>query len=74
MKPSEFRNGYLDTEILDAIATRLEGFQAGPMACAESEEAAELIRQAVFLLRSRVTRRKAEGTYGSMTETPPVQS
>lgn len=71
MKPSEFRNGYLDTEILEALASRLEGFQNGPMACDESKDAAELIRRAVTLLRSRVTRRKAEGTYGSMTEAQP---
>lgn len=73
LRPDEHRNGYLDTEILAALAERLRGHQKGPMACRETAIAVTKIDEAVLWLRARVDRRKREATYGKQEEATQIE-
>ena len=70
VRPDQQRNGYLDVELLDGIANQLDSFRNGPLWCDETGQAIELIRAGIRALRDRSERRKKEGVYGEMVETP----
>ena len=57
--------GIFDDDLLAIIQDRMEGFQTGPYACAENEEAMGFIRQAREVLGRRVARRVAQGVLGA---------
>lgn len=50
------RNGFFNEEALIAVQQRLKGFQKGPFACPENEEAIERIQQALDALTARQQR------------------
>lgn len=50
------RNGFFNEEALLAVQQRLQGFQKGPFACQENEEAIERIQQALDALGARELR------------------
>lgn len=50
------RNGFFVEEALLAVQLRLQGFQKGPFACPENEEAIERIQQALDALDAREQR------------------
>ena len=56
--------GIFDDDLLAIIQDRMEGFQTGPYACSENEEALGFIRQAREVLGRRVARRVAQGVLG----------
>ena len=57
--PLELRNGVLDTEILQALIDRLQGFQKGPMGCRETALAITNLEQAIHWLQHRQLDRQA---------------
>jgi hypothetical protein len=58
--------GVTEAAVLAVLIDRLEGFQAGPYACAENDEQLEHLRAALALTKARADRRAAAGTLGTM--------
>ena len=56
--------GVFDDDLLAIIQDRLEGFQAGPFACAENANALSAVIAAREALGVRVARRIAQGVLG----------
>ena len=56
--------GVFDDDLLAIIEDRLDGFQAGPFACAENQVALDAVRAARSALGLRVARRIAAGVLG----------
>jgi hypothetical protein len=56
--------GVFDDDLLAILEDRMVGFQTGPFACAENEEALEAVRIARDALGKRVARRIAQGVLG----------
>lgn len=57
--------GVFDDDLLAIIQDRLEGFQSGPFACEENQEALVAVRAAREALGKRVARRIAQGVLGA---------
>lgn len=54
--------------VIDVLVERIEGFQAGDLACAENSEALDHLRAARAALDLRTARRKAQGVEASMAK------
>lgn len=62
----ESRPGVLDCDLLEIVRDRLKGFQSGPMATMENEEALHFIERALKLMNKRVEDRINRGVLGTM--------
>lgn len=60
-------NGIHNEDLLAIVAHRLECFQTSVFACSENGEALHHIQEAMKSLKSRTTRRVAEGKEGTNT-------
>ena len=57
--------GVFDDDLLAIVQDRLEGFQSGPFACAENQEALDAVRASREALGKRVAARIAKGVLGA---------
>jgi hypothetical protein len=57
--------GVFDDDLLAIIEDRLTGFQEGPFACSENDQALRAVRSARLHLGLRVARRIAQGVLGA---------
>lgn len=60
-------NGITNEVLLAILIDRLEGFQKGPYACDENQEALENVCAALAVLKSRTLKREARGVEGTHT-------
>jgi hypothetical protein len=58
-------NGLTHEVLLAIVADRLEGFQAGPYACAENQQALDAVKLAMEILQKRTAARAARGVEGT---------
>lgn len=58
-------NGITNEALLAVLIDRLEGFQAGPFACAENAEALAMLREAQHWLKARTMSRQERGVEGT---------
>lgn len=58
-------NGITHEALLAILVDRLEGFQKGPYACDENQEALENVCAAMAVLKSRTLKREARGVEGT---------
>ena len=67
--------GVFDDDLLAIVQDRLEGFQDGPFACQENEDALSAVKAARAHLGVRVARRISQGVLGAnAVHTPPAGS
>lgn len=66
--PREGVNGLSAELLLAVVLDRLERFQEGPFACADNEEAATAVRQALGVLGRRSRERASRGVEGQAVE------
>ena len=57
-------NGCSIEDVIDVLAERLEGFQAGPFKCQENADALSFLYTAKGVLLTRTARRQAQGVEG----------
>ena len=60
-------NGVTHEALLAILQDRLEGFQSGPFACADNQEALDAIKKAQECLQRRTKARLARGVEGTHT-------
>lgn len=60
-------NGVMNEDLLAVVVDRLDGFQAGPYACEDNEEARQHILSALECLGRRTKAREARGVEGTST-------
>lgn len=60
-------NGIGNECLLAVLVDRFEGFQSGPFACDENEDALRLLSMAMAALKSRTEKRVARGVEGTLT-------
>jgi hypothetical protein len=58
-------SGIFDDDLLAIVQDRLEGFQTGPYACDENQQAINAVKSAREALGLRVARRIAQGVLGA---------
>lgn len=58
-------NGVMNENLLAILIDRLDGFQSGPYACAENQEALDACYLALDALTRRTALRESEGTEGT---------
>lgn len=58
-------NGCQIEDVLDVLIARLEGFQRGPFACGENENALSKLKAAKEWLEQRTHARQAQGVEGT---------
>lgn len=60
-------NGVSNEALLAIVEDRLAGFQSGPFACADNQEALDAVRAAMLALKRRTQARVERGVEGTLT-------
>jgi len=60
-------NGVMDENLIAIVIDRLEGFQSGPYACQENQDALDHLETALGYLQARTAKREARGVEGTHT-------